>query len=280
MITLLVGAAFAGTVTDNRGETITADAPQRIVSLGGGVTELVYALGAGDRVVAVDASSGYPEAVESVTKLGYHRQVGAEGILSLSPDLVIATTDAGPPASMEQIEAAGVPLLVLDSSPGIDALKGRIQVLSDLLDVSDKGAELQAGIDASLGQVAADGDAPRVMFIYARGGGTLNVSGTNTAAAEMISLAGGVNAVDGYEGYRPLTAESAVMAAPDVLLLTEGGLGSLGGAEGLLKQPGIGLTPAGQNQRIVVMDDLYLLGFGPRTGAAAQELSVQFRAPQ
>ena len=208
--------------------------------------------------------------------LGYHRNIGAEGVLSLSPDLVIATTDAGPPSTLSQVEAAGVPLVVLDASPGIDGLTSRINTLAALLDAPEAGAELLAGLTASLSAVKVD-DPPRVMFIYARGGGTLNVSGTGTAAAEMISLSGAVNAVDAYEGYKPLTAEGALLAAPDVLLLTEGGLESLGGREGLLSQPGVSMTPAAQQGRIVTMEDLYLLGFGPRTGEAARELSERIR---
>jgi len=276
MIALLCGAALAGTVTDARGTSVTITAPARIVSLGGGVTEIVYALGSGDAVVGADTTSRYPAEVAPMATLGYHRNIGAEGVLSLSPDLVIATTDAGPPATLSQIEAAGVPLVVLDTAPGVEALTSRISTLSTLLDAPEAGAELLAGLTASLSAVKTDAP-PRVMFIYARGGGTLNVSGTGTSAAEMISLAGAINAVDAYEGYKPLTAEGALLAAPDVLLLTEGGLEALGGREGLLSQPGISMTPAGQQEKIVTMEDLYLLGFGPRTGEAARELSESIR---
>lgn len=276
MIALLCGAALAGTVTDARGTSVTVSAPARIVSLGGGVTEIVYALGAGSAVVGADTTSRYPAEVVPLATLGYHRNIGAEGVLSLSPDLVIATSDAGPPSTMSQLEAAGVALVVLDAAPGVEGLTSRINTLSALLDAPEAGAELVAGLNASLGAVQADAP-PRVMFIYARGGGTLNVSGTGTAAAEMISLSGAVNAVDAYEGYKPLTAEGALLAAPDVLLLTEGGLEALGGREGLLSQPGISMTPAGQQEKIVTMEDLYLLGFGPRTGEAARELSERIR---
>jgi iron complex transport system substrate-binding protein len=276
MIALICGAALAGTATDTRGTVVTVSAPARIVSLGGGVTEIVYALGSGGAVVGADTTSQYPAEVAPMATLGYHRNIGAEGVLSLSPDLVIATTDAGPPSTLSQLEAAGVPLVVLDASPGIDGLTSRINTLAALLDAPEAGAELLAGLTASLSAVKVD-DPPRVMFIYARGGGTLNVSGTGTSAAEMISLAGAINAVDAYEGYKPLTAEGALLAAPDVLLLTEGGLESLGGREGLLSQPGVSMTPAAQQGRIVTMEDLYLLGFGPRTGEAARELSERIR---
>lgn len=109
----------------------------------------------------------------------------------------------------------------------------------------------------------------------------MNVSGTGTSADAIIALAGGKNAVQGYESYKPLTAEGAVEAAPDVILVTTRGLASSGGVEGLLKQPGLELTPAGQAGRVVAMDDLYLLGFGPRLGEAVRDLCGQLHpAPE
>ncbi|MEO0603960.1 MAG: ABC transporter substrate-binding protein, partial [Myxococcota bacterium] len=139
--------------------------------------------------------------------------------------------------------------------------------------------QLLADIDISMGKLAKPDPAPRVVFIYARGGGTLNVAGLDTGAGRMVELAGGVNAVTGYTGYKPLTAESLVLAKPDVLLLTSRGLESLGGTEGLLAQPGVSLTPAGQNRRIVVLDDLLLLGFGPRVGEGVVELAKRLGDP-
>ena len=112
-----------------------------------------------------------------------------------------------------------------------------------------------------------------MLFLYARGAATLNVSGHGTAADAMISLAGAQNAVTGYEGYKPLTAEAAVAAAPDYILMMSRGVDSVGGKDAVLSQPGLALTPAGQKKRVVAIDDLLLLGFGPRTGAALPELA-------
>jgi iron complex transport system substrate-binding protein len=114
---------------------------------------------------------------------------------------------------------------------------------------------------------------PKVLVVLARGSGVLMVSGTGTAADRMIALVGAVNAVKEYEGYKPLTAESAVAAAPDVILTSEAGLASMGGIDGLLRQPGLALTPAGKSRRIVTADDLSLLGFGPRTGTVLLDLA-------
>lgn len=249
----------------------------RIVSIGGGVTEIVYALDFGGQVVGVDTSSVYPEAATKLPQVGYQRQLSAEGILSLKPTVVLATTDAGPPAALEQLRSAGVPVVSILADANVAGANARLRAVAQALAVPDRGEALvsRLGIDLSTAQsrIANVQSKPKVLFIYARGGGTLNVSGTATAADEMIRLAGAENAVTAYEGFKPFTAEAAVAAAADVLLLPARGLDSLGGPDGLLGLPGIAMTPAGRAGRIVSMDDLLLLGFGPRTGLALQELA-------
>ena len=256
------------------GEPSRAASAERIVTLGGAVTEIVYALGAGDRVVGVDASSSFPRKVKDLAQVAYHRRLNAEGVLSLNPDLVVCTTDAGPPAAIEQLQASGVRVVIVEHDPGVAPLITKIRTIARLLDRWDRGEALIEAVEADLAkvQLPVDGEGPRVLFLMARGQSTLMVAGTNTAAAMMIELAGGVNAVDGYEGYKPLTAEAAVLAVPDVVLLMSSGLEAVGGVDALLKTPGLALTPAGQARRIEAMDGLFLLGFGPRTGKATHEL--------
>lgn len=252
-------------------------APTRIVTLGGSVTELVFAVGAGDRVIGVDATSLYPEEVGALPKVGVYRQVAAEGILSLGPDLVVASADAGPPSALAQIEAAGVRVEVLPAGDTVDAARARIRRAGALFDADDRAAALVDRLDADIAGVVRPEEPPRVLFVYARGAGALSVAGTDTSAHAMIELAGGVNAVTAWSGYRPLTPEALVSAAPDVILLTIHGLASLGGEPGLLGVPGVSLTPAGRAGRVVVLDDLLLLGFGPRTGEAARSLAMALR---
>jgi iron complex transport system substrate-binding protein len=249
----------------------------RIVSLGGPVTETVFALGAGGRVKAVDLSSTYPPAAAALPKVGYHRALAAEGILSIAPDLVLGSEDAGPPAVLDQIRAAGTPIVLVGSEPSVAGAKAKITAIARTLGLDARGKELLRALDADLSRAKAvtakARSAPRVLFIYARGQGTLSVSGRKTAADAMISLAGGVNAVDGYDNYKPLTPEALAAANPDILLLTTAGLESVGGKAGLLEQPGVALTPAGRNAAIVSLDDELLLGFGPRLGRGVLALS-------
>ena len=274
MMWLVASLALAGTVVDARGNEISVSAPARIVSLGGGVTEVVYALGAGDKVVGVDASSVYPHEVwRGPARLKYHRQLTTEGLLALAPDLVIATTSAGPPAALEQVRSAGVPVVMLDDTASVEAAAQRITDLGALLDADAAAAGLVQTLRADLAGIGEPAAPKSVLFIYARGGGTLNVAGSDTAAQTVIELAGGNNALKGYSGYKPLTSEGLVAAAPDVILLTTKGLEALGGAEGVLQQPGVLLTPAGQQGRIVSIEDSLLLSFGPRLGKGAAALA-------
>lgn len=275
--------AAARTVLDADGQPVAITDVSRVVVAGGSLTEIVYALGAEATLVGCDASSLYPEAATKLPQVGYVRALSAEGVLSLRPTLVITLPEAGPPAALAQLRASGTPALIVPAENSIEGVKRKIRVVAEALDRQLQGEALIRQLDADLAQardvLARSAHKPKVMFIYARGQGAASVAGRNTAAAEMIRLAGGVNAFD-FEGYKPLTAEAAVAAAPDVILLTTRGLESSGGVAGVLAMPGIMQTPAGRNRRIVSLDDLLLLGFGPRAGQGVLELARQLHAAE
>ncbi|MEC7947285.1 MAG: ABC transporter substrate-binding protein [Myxococcota bacterium] len=272
MIGLLLGAALAGSLHDARGVEVSVDEPKRIVVLGPAPAETVLGLGLDAAIVGVDAGSKVVPGLADRAVLGYHRQVAPEGVLALGPDLIIATEAAGPPAALAQLESTGVPLFVLTEAPGVAAVKKRTRDLGMLLDRAAAAETMLTKLarDLEAARAVAPAKPPRVVFVYARGAGAMSVSGTGTAADAMIALAGGLNAVDGYEGYKPLTPEALVTAAPDVLLLTERGLQSLGGEQGLRGQPGVAQLP---DLRIASVEDALLLSFGPRTGEGAKALA-------
>lgn len=263
-------------VTDARGANVEIKDASRIVSVGGSVTETIYALGAQGSLVGTDSSSLYPAEATQLPQVGYMRQLSSEGVLSLRPSLVLAAEDTGAPAALEQIRSAGVPLVIVPSQSTLDGARAKIRFIARALNREANGAELINRLEADLRtaneMLAGVKRKPRVLFIYARGAGALNVSGTGTAADEMIRLAGGVNAITGFANYKPLTPEAVVAAAPDIVLFPSRGLESVGGVEGALKLPGISETPAGRDRRIIAQDDLLLLGFGARTGEAVREL--------
>lgn len=266
---LLLGSAPTASAQDTEAE--------RVLPLGGSVTEIVYALDQGDRVVGVDASSIYPEAATEKPDVGYYRQLSAEGVLSLDPDIILALEGTGPPAVLDQLRNADVGIETIPDEPSVAGAKQKIRQVAELLGRVDAGDDLVAEMERQLAEARTlreEADTPpRVLFIYARGSGTMNVAGSGTSAGAMIELAGGENALADVDGFKPLTAEAVVDAAPDVILMLTRGLDSVGGVEGVLEQPSIELTPAGENRRIVAMDDLLLLGFGPRLGTAVRELT-------
>jgi iron complex transport system substrate-binding protein len=272
------------TVADLNGQTVTVESVERIVSLTGDITEIVFALGMGDYVVGVDSSATYPpEQVQALPNIGYQRRLNAEGIIALNPTLVIGDEAAGPPEVLAQLQTAGVPVALVADPPTLAAPAQKIRFVAQALGVPQRGEALAAKLDAAFATAQsmleqATSPQPRVLFLYLRGAEVQHVAGTNTSADVIISAAGGINAGAevGIDGFKPLSPETLVAAQPDVFLVLTKGLESVGGVEGLLQIPGMADTPAGQQRRIVDFDDLYLLGMGPRTGLALQELIVAF----
>ncbi len=260
--------------------SLAASAPQRVVVAGGALTEIVYALGLEQRLVGVDTTSTYPESASALPNVGYLRSLGAEGVLSLHPDLLLAAGKAGPPTALKQIRAAQVPVERVETPYSREGVAAKIQAVAYALGAVEQGEALirryAADWQHTDAALTARSQAPRVLFVLAHGS-TLQVAGRATAADAVIRLAGALNAITEFEGYRPLTAESAVMVDPDVVLITTQGLAALGGNDALWKVPGLALTTAGKSRRLVAMEANYLLGFGPRLPQAVLDLSHQMR---
>ena len=251
---------------------------ERIVSVGGSTTEIVYALGAGGRLVGADTTSIYPAAADALPDVGYVRQLSAEGLLSLSPDLILAGGEAGPDAALSQTEAAGVRIVKLREGYTPTEVQNHIATVGAALGLEAQAAALNEILQDDIEQVRADiaklDTRPRVLFLLQAGRGGMLVAGDHTAAKSMIELAGGESAVTGFSGYKPFSPEAATQAAPDVLLVTDQTIEMLGGTEKLLADPALAATPAGQAKRIVSMDALYLAGFGPRLAHAVRDLAA------
>lgn len=252
----------------------------RLVTLGGAVTEIAFALGVGGDVVGVDTSSSYPRDVTQLPTVGSHRRVSAESVIALRPTHVLASSET-PTVAIEQIRAVGIRVTVIDDVNTASGVPGRIQAVGTALGREIEGRELAVHVAAELGQTSAqrpsnpEAERPRVLFIYARGPNALSVAGVKTSADEMIRLAGGRNAIDAFSGFRPLSAEAIITARPDVLLMMSSGVDSLNGDDSVFELPGLSLTPAGRARRLVSMNGLLLLGFGPRTADAVRVLRAR-----
>lgn len=244
---------------------------KRIVSLGGAVTEIVFALGAGDRVVGVDDSSIYPAAAHRLPKVGYYRGFSIEGVASLNPDVVLASDQAGPPEALEQLRRLGKTVVMLPSAPTVDALAARIDGVATALGVKAAGDQLVARIREQVAAATQTPGGQNVLLVSSRAG-KLEGAGRETAADAVLRLAGAHNVLAGERGYKALSAEGAVSLKPDVIVTTRMSVTASGGLDAFLAQPGIAVTPAAKSRRVVVMDDLLLLGFGPRLPEALKAL--------
>lgn len=265
---LLAQAAFADPHPDAR----------RVLSIGGSVTEIVYALGQQDRLVARDTTSSYPPEAKTLPDVGYMRALSPEGVLSVQPDLILAEDGAGPPETIAVLQEAGIPFETIPSGTDAEGLATKIRAVAEALGVPDNATDvidaLRADLDA-LADVAAKPQKRRVMFILSAQGGRIMASGQGTEAEAIIQLAGAENAVQGFQGYKPITDEAITAAAPDVILMMQRGEATAShdspDAE-LLSMPAMSTTPAARTGTVIRMDGLYLLGFGPRTGRAARDL--------
>lgn len=251
-------------------------AASRIVSLGGDVTETIYAIYAQGELVAVDSTSTWPEAATKLPDVGYVRQLSAEGVLALRPDLILATHDAGPASVMTQLHDAGVRIETLPVSRSAADVESKIRTIGHLTG-HDKEADALASdvarqFAALATAVAAMPSHPRTVFLMSTGQGSPMAAGRETAADRAIALAGGINAATGMEGYKAVSPEALVAMKPDAILLMKEREGGVGGIDGVLRMPGVADTPAGKAHRIYFVEGQALLGFGPRTPAAASEL--------
>lgn len=252
--------------------------PSRIVAIGGSVTEIFYALGEEGRLIARDSTSVYPEAAFKLPDIGYMRQLSPEGVLSVNPSAIIALEGSGPKEAVEVLKKAKVPYLTVPETFDRNGIVEKIRIVGAAIGAEQKAAELAASVDKDLtaAEARAAGIAKhqRVLFILSVQDGKILASGTGTAADGIIRLAGGDNAITEYQGYKQLSEEAIATANPDLILMMNRGGDHGPSDEELLSHPAIASTPAGQNKRLLRMDGAYLLGFGPRTAAAAHDLAV------
>ncbi|OJT23521.1 hemin ABC transporter substrate-binding protein [Archangium sp. Cb G35] len=251
------------------GQSVDIAPPKRVVAVNSSLVEILFGLGKGETIVGTDIGGTWPPEQAKITKVGHPYHPSLEGIISLKPELVLATEENLTPATAGQLRSAGIPVLVLENSSkdGIDGLKRRIGIVARLLNVQDAGKRMIQELDKQRSEldkkIAALGKKPRILFLYAHGPGEAFVYGKDTGVHVLIELAGGQNAADFTSGTKTLTAEGLVLASPDAILMMNRGLEAVGGVDGALKLPGVALTPAGKNRKIITVDDT-IRWVGPR----------------
>jgi iron complex transport system substrate-binding protein len=275
-VNLLIAKATEPSViiTDMTGERIEINSTARVVTLGSSLTEIVYALNAENRLIAVDATSNYPIATKTLTQLPSARSVTIEALLNTKPSLVL-TLDTALPETIQALRKFNIPTVVISAKENLENTENKIKFVSQALSLENQGQILIRNYKKDLAIAKAKYSSirtrPKVMFLYSGSNGRITVSGRDTAADAIIKLAGGINPFQSYTGYAALSQEATLIANPDAILMTNLGYSSVG-AEGILKLPGLANTNAGRNKRFLSFEGNYLLGFGPRVGQAVLEL--------
>jgi iron complex transport system substrate-binding protein len=271
----LAATLFGGIDPGSRGAL--AEGVKRIVSIGGSVTEILYALGEEKNIVAVDTTSLYPaQALKEKPNVGYMRALSAEGVLGLSPSVIIAISGAGPKDTIDLLQQARIPFLTVPDSFTGDGILEKIRIVAREVDESARGDCLASAVQrdlSALGQLRQQIRQPvKVAFVLSLANGRPMIAGHGTAADGIISLAGALNAFGDFEGYKPVSDEGIIEAKPDaVLAMQRNGLNI--SASDVFAQPAFAMTPAAERKDFFAMEGLYLLGFGPRTPRAAYDLA-------
>ena len=252
----------------------------RLTVAGGSLTEIVYLLGQEKKLIAVDITSNYPDKAKELPSIGYVRALSAEGVLSLSPTLILGENDMGPPAVIEQLDRVGIQIKIIPEENTARGIINKVECVANILNVKN---EIKSEVIRDLVSIKQDLDKlknienpKRVMFILGMESGSPTVGGIGTSADGLIKMIGAINVMDSFEGWKPISTEAIIEAKPDFILISNRGLSSYKTVENLAKQPSLMFTPAAKNNNIIAMDGMAMLGFGPRTLQVAKDISSKF----
>lgn len=261
------------------------DAPRTVV-LGGTLAEIIVALGAEDQLVGRDGTATYPESLLALPDIGYLRAISPEGVLSLAPELIIADPGTGPESAVDVLKASGIDYVTIDYDRSAEGVIDKITGTAAALGREDEGAALAAHVQAQLDEAATRAAAVpedqrrEVLFVMSLQGGAVMVGGSGSTPDSLIAMAGAHNVAADIDGYKVMTDEAIITAAPDVILMTQGGADEEINVGAIRAHPALGATPAAENGNIVVIDGLMVLGFGPRVGEAVLQLNEAFYPPE
>ena len=265
-----------------------SELPQRWVSAGGALSEWVTALGGESKLVGVDTTSQHPESLKALPSIGYQRQLSAEGILSLQPQILVGTEEMGPPPVLAQIRSAGVQVDMFSAQPDLPTLKDNLHHLGKLLGSEAKANALFVGYEQALEQqkswvakAQATQKTPGVLLLLGHAGGKPLIAGKGTAADWLLQQAGGRNLAT-HTGYKPFSVESLAGLSPDVLVFADSALTGDAARAALFKQnPILASTPAAKTGRVFELDPTLLVGgLGPRLPQSLAKLSAGFYPSQ
>ena len=243
----------------------------RIVIAGGSLTEIVYLLGQEKKLVGVDITSKYPLSATKLTSIGYLRNLSAEGILSLSPTLLLAESDIGPPAVLNQLNKTSLETKIISDDLTMAGIKNKIDCIVSILnlkknnyisiynDIKDKITKIEKY--KSLNEKRNK----KVLIVLMMRGTSPIIAGKNTSGHGLISSLGLLNSMSQVDGWKPVSKEEIILSNPDYVIVTNRTFNSFLSSKDFILKTGLNFTNAGEDNNLIIEDGMALLGFGPRT---------------
>lgn len=250
---------------------VSAIADDRIVTAGGTITEIVFALGAGDKVVAIDQSSMYPPEARKLPSVGYYRDMAAEGVLSTNLTHLFALEGSGRDNVLKQITAAGIPINKYKKSTKVEHLFQTITALGKDLGKEQEAAQLIKEIKASLPEPVTK-IRTKGLFLLSSGDRGIIAAGQDTVPQLYFDYLGVDNLAKNHSGFKPLGLESLAASQPDFIIAPAHVVYGAGGKEAFCQQKQLALLEAAQNCNLLVMDSLLGLGMTPRIAQAISQI--------
>ena len=255
----------------------------RLAISGGSITEIVYLLNESAKIVAADRTSNYPTAATKLPSIGYVRNLSAEGVLSIEPTLILAENDTGPPIVLDQLRKTGVEIAIIPEQMDAKGIISKVECVASVINADPKStATATAKLAQDLAVLERLKNAERqvetnitVAVILGLDNGQPTVGGINTSANSILEMAGATNAFESFEGWKPVPAESMLEANPDIIIMPIRSVKMAGGFEKILSMQAIKLTNAAMNNRVIAIDGMALLGFGPRTLGVAIDIAKE-----
>jgi iron complex transport system substrate-binding protein len=255
----------------------------RLAISGGSITEIVYLLNESAKIVAADRTSNYPTAATKLPSIGYVRNLSAEGVLSIEPTLILAENDTGPPIVLDQLRKTGVEIAIIPEQMDAKGIISKVECVASVINADPKStATATAKLAQDLAVLERLKNAERqvetnitVAVILGLDNGQPTVGGINTSANSILEMAGATNAFESFEGWKPVPAESMLEANPDIIIMPIRSVKMAGGLEKILSMQAIKLTNAAMNNRVIAIDGMALLGFGPRTLGVAIDIAKE-----
>lgn len=279
-VSALVIMTFISAIAPSKAETaLSLDqvaTANKIISIGGSTTEIIYALGAGSRLIGRDTTSIFPKQALKLPDVGYMRALSPEGVLSLNSDAILIQEGSGPAETLDVLQKAKIPVIMIKDEQTPQGILDKIdhigRVIGKKAEADKLIKELQVKYDKILPELAKQKNKKKILFVLSMRGGRILAAGRKSSADQMITMAGGVNAIQHVEGFKQISDEAVITAAPDIILMMSRTGNHRSQDSDILAHPTIAATPAGANKKLIRMNGQYLLGFGPRTIHAAEDL--------